>query len=300
MREDYTTWHADAGRFAQDDPDAWRRELGDAWRTGFASVDQDDNTDHDAALDEQEAAIYRAVWRIDHVSDPESMAQGELDIAFAQGARTALKAIGAVSHHPRESTGDVFVPAPAEDGERTAVATADRIKELIRRLETESAERTAAQGTHLSMLGRTPMAEGEGYRPADDGNESRRRRVGKTDQEIIASLTKGMASATRPDLSAMATVAADRITRLGGDLPANVSAWSRLLGIIATAATQQVIYTQESAESKLGPIAFAIQTQLDGLHGALLDAKDAGCDLQILIRSRRRPAVPGRENLPRR
>ena len=65
---------------------------------------------------------------------PEGMAQGELDIAFAQGARTALKALGAVAR-PSEFIDDISIPAPDEDGERAKGATADRIKELIRRLE---------------------------------------------------------------------------------------------------------------------------------------------------------------------
>ena len=97
MRDDYMTLLADAGTFAEDDPDVWNRELGEAWRTGFTSIDLDDDIDYDAALYEEEVAIYWAAWRVDHVSDPEGMAQGELDIAFAQGARAALKALGAVS-----------------------------------------------------------------------------------------------------------------------------------------------------------------------------------------------------------
>jgi hypothetical protein len=142
MRDDYMVYLADAGTFAEDDPDMWNRELGEAWRAGFTSIDLDDDIDYDAALREEEATIYWTAWRVDHVSDPEGMAQGELDIAFAQGARTALKALGAVSR-PDESIDDISLSAPDEDGERAKVASADRIKELIRRLEVKTAERTA-------------------------------------------------------------------------------------------------------------------------------------------------------------
>ena len=143
MRDDYMMYLADAGTFAEDDPDLCNRELGEAWRTGFTSVELNDDIDYDAALYQEEVAIYWAAWRVDHVSDPEGMAQGELDVAFAQGARAALKALGAVSR-PYEFIDDVSVPAPDEDGERAKVATADRIKELIKRLEAKTAERTAA------------------------------------------------------------------------------------------------------------------------------------------------------------
>ena len=143
MRDDYMMYLADAGTFAEDDPDLWNRELGEAWRTGFVSVELNDDIDYDAALYEKEVAIYWAAWRVDHVSDPEGMAQGELDVAFAQGARAALKALGAVSR-PYEFIDDVSVPAPDEDGEPAKVATVDRIKELIKRLEAKTAERTAA------------------------------------------------------------------------------------------------------------------------------------------------------------
>ena len=143
MRDDYMMYLADAGTFAEDDPDLWNRELGEAWRTGFISVELNDDIDYDAALYQKEVAIYWAAWRVDHVSDPEGMAQGELDVAFAQGARAALKALGAVSR-PYEFIDDVSVPAPDEDGERAKVATVYRIKELIKRLEAKTAERTAA------------------------------------------------------------------------------------------------------------------------------------------------------------
>ena len=134
MRDDYMMYLADAGTFAEDDPDLWNRELGEAWRTGFTSVELNDDIDYDAALYVAEVAIYWAAWSVDHVCDPEGMAQGELDIAFAQGARTALKALGAVAR-PSEFIDDISIPAPDEDGERAKGATADRIKELIRRLE---------------------------------------------------------------------------------------------------------------------------------------------------------------------
>ena len=111
----------------------WNRELGEAWRTGFASIDLNDDIDYDAALYEEEVAIYWAAWRVDHVSEPNGMAQGELDVAFAQGARTALKALGAVSR-PCEFIDDISVPAPDDDEERAKVATAGRIKEHLRRL----------------------------------------------------------------------------------------------------------------------------------------------------------------------
>ena len=143
MRDDYITLHADAGTFAEDDPDLWNRELGEAWRAGFTSVELNDDIDYDAALYEEEVAIYWAAWRVDHVSDADGMAQGELDVAFAQGARAALKALGAVSRL-YEFIDDVSVPAPDDDVERAKVATADRIKELIKRLEAKTAERTAA------------------------------------------------------------------------------------------------------------------------------------------------------------
>ena len=127
MRDDYMMYLADAGTFAEDDPDMWNRALGEAWRTGFTSIDLDDDIDYDAALYEAEVTIYWTAWRVDHVSDSEGMAQGELDVAFAQGARAALKALGAVPR-PYEFIDDVPVPAPDEDGERAKGVTADRIK----------------------------------------------------------------------------------------------------------------------------------------------------------------------------
>jgi hypothetical protein len=160
MSDDYMMYLADAGTFAEDDPDMWNRELGEAWRTGFTSIDLDDDIDYDAALNEEEVTIYWTAWRVDHVSDPEGMAQGELDIAFAQGARAALKALGAVAR-PYEFIDDISVPAPDEDGERAKVAAADRIRELVRRLEAD--RRTGNQPQHT---GGTRTAEGMRCPPA--------------------------------------------------------------------------------------------------------------------------------------
>ncbi len=151
--DEYLTWHADAGTYTEDDPDEWHRELGDAWRAGFTSIELDDERDYDAALGEQEIDVYRACWLADHEAhDPDTMAACELGIAYEQGVRAAYKALGAVTRPgfieeaaAMTNLKCTAIPEPDKVYPEPREATDHRAMQLLRKLRAKVAEQVAAK-----------------------------------------------------------------------------------------------------------------------------------------------------------